>query len=387
MTTHASGTTPHGRPAVRGIRLLRVGVLAILSMGAGCGEQKSPTENANPWLAWTAPLVEPTEGMPVASGDLVVIGGASALVGYAQSDGAVRWRIDARGAGSSRRLLERGGVVYAPGYGAVRAVEGTTGRILWTRELGTQASPDFADAEIDERALYVGTRDRRVLALDPASGNTVWETRIDDFNWGTGAVRGITRAGDTLYVAASRDLSENRMKVATVLVALDRRDGRELWRFQSADDRTAPGGAPLLAGRLLVTGGAAEGATIAVDRFTGEQVWARQLASYVWGTPLLDSGRVYMVTQAARAYALDPQTGTVVWDEGLGAGGRYVAPCAGRLVVPNHHIDVLSRETGKRLGRVLHASDAEYAATGVVVVGNRAFVPGYTKLFAVRCDA
>jgi outer membrane protein assembly factor BamB len=251
------------------------------------------------------------------------------------------------------------------------------------------AALDATDAAADEKALYIGTRDLRVLALDRESGQPLWDVRVPRADWHAStrqSVAGIVTSGDTVYAAVNRDLTVGAFESAVVLIAFDRSTGRELWRYQTEGKETGTDAAPALAGTMLVVGGARDGHSVAVDRFTQREVWRRDLYGFVWETPAVQGGRIFLGTQAARLYALDSSTGQSVWETALEGGSTYQAVCGDKLVVENTAVELFDAATGKKSGRKIGLAPDDFVSSGIAVSGNRAFFAGQRKLYAIRCD-
>ena len=367
-----------GRPAVA--------ALVLLSGCEGCSvPTEPPEERADPRVLWQVLVPGNAQGEPVVAGDRIVVPSDSGLTAYRQATGEVAWHAPTRDVRATRRLLHRGGRIFYAGVANAGAYDASTGALLWRYESTREASPDGAWAAVDDQALYIGTRDRRVLALSAESGRVLWDARGDEASWVGGEVGGVALSGDTVYAALNRLLTSNRYKMSVVMLALDRRTGRELWRSQTTDEFTG-GGAPVIAGRLLIGGGGTDGYTIAVDRFTGQEVWRRDLYGYVWGAPVSHGGRVYLGTQAARLYALDGATGKSVWETPLEGGSTHLAVCGNKLVVENYQVELFDMSSGKQIGSKIQLAPGDFVSSGIVVEGNHAFFAGQQKLYAIRCD-
>jgi outer membrane protein assembly factor BamB len=110
-------------------------------------------------------------------------------------------------------------------------------------------------------------------------------------------------------------VSPTRVFVGTLdhhLVALDRRTGREVWRFKDTGAITS---APTVSGDLVIVG--SRGAWItAVRASTGTPAWEKfQWISWVESTGVIVDGRFYVGSSDLRAVrALDPRTGSMLWD-------------------------------------------------------------------------
>ncbi|MBW3571740.1 MAG: PQQ-like beta-propeller repeat protein [Gemmatimonadetes bacterium] len=354
---------------------------------AGCVSPAGEADDggADPRLLWQVQGFGQAQGEPVMAGDLVVVASDSGVAAYHKTTGAVAWRDANRDTRGSRRLLYYAGRVFYAGVASAGAYDVSTGTLLWRREFTYASSPDYAQPAVDDGALYLGTRDRRIVALERESGRALWDVRGDDPSWIGGEAGGVAVSGDTVYAAMNRMLTSNRYRLTVVIVALDRGSGRELWRSQSADEFTA-GGAPVVAGRLLVAGGGADGGTIAVDRFTGREAWNRDLYGYVWGAPVLAGERIYLGTQAARLYALDSSSGQVAWATPLEGGSTYLAQCGRSLVVENYQIEMFDRESGKQVGRKIALAPGDFVSSGIAVSDGAAFFSGQRDVYGIRCD-
>ena len=114
-----------------------------------------------------------------------------------------------------------------------------------------------------------------------------------------------------------------------------------------------------LAGRNLVFC-SNSGAVVAVDAVTGRRAWAfryprsRKATSSATGDPapaVAFGGRVFVApADGERVYALDAETGKLVWESGTTEGARVLGVARGRLVVtvtgPQRGIRGLNLDTG-----------------------------------------
>ena len=104
------------------------------------------------------------------------------------------------------------------------------------------------------------------------------------------------------------------------------------------------------------------------------------------GLPGHHDGRIYIGTQAAHLYALDPETGRSVWERSLLGGSSYVAVCGNKLVVENYQVEVFDVATGKQLGEKIRLAPGDFVSSGIAISGSRAFFAGQQKLYAISCD-
>jgi len=139
---------------------------------------------------------------------------------------------------------------------------------------------------------------RGVVALDPGSGEILWEMERSEGPAGPPVVVG------NLVVHASGSGSRSSL-VARVLG-----DGIEAWRAFIGSD--LPGG--LVAADGVVYAGTVDGLVVAVDGSTGEERWRFEAEGAVEATPAVSGGFVLVATEERQTggttlYALDAASG------------------------------------------------------------------------------
>lgn len=312
-------------------------------------------------IAWDVPRSGAVSftSMPLPAGGSVFVGDVSGtLAALDQADGSALWEQDVGGAIYGAPVLVDGLVVVGTEAGEVVAFT-DAGREVWRRQL--QAGPALASLLVADEVIYAGTEGGRLVALAPADGNVSWSietggpvTRGPAFTEGTvylGTAGGRLSAIDittrssrwaielgsgevgTPAVAGGRVYAARGIhgtELTQDLVALDIRDGKVLWSFASS---------------------------------SGKQVHLGAVAH----------GRVYATSEDGNLYALDPETGSLLWTAPIGgrlatlatvAGNTiYVASSPGVVVA----IDATSRT---ELWRIEIAGDPTMAA----VIDGRAFV-------------
>ena len=129
---------------------------------------------------------------------------------------------------------------------------------LWTVRAGRKLS---GNVEVEGNTLYAGGMDRKVYAVDLASGEVRWSARLSGM-----IVGGVLLSGDTIFVATSRP--EGRVH------ALDTNKGKNIWRV-SADPVAAP--LAVIGGLLIAE--TQRGEVLALDPRTGKIRWRRRVGT------------------------------------------------------------------------------------------------------------
>ncbi|NLS14289.1 outer membrane protein assembly factor BamB [Vibrio sp. SM6] len=181
---------------------------------------------------------------------------------------------------------------------------------LWETSVGdgvshyfSRLAPTFAYDKI-----FVASRDGVVKALDPATGNELWQIDVVDGSQPR-LSGGLTAAYSKVFVG-----SENGD-----VIALNEQTGEELWRtaIQAEVLSTPIADAGLI---LLNTG---NGALVALDQETGESRWTistevPNLTLRGASTPVAASGGVFWGTASGRLAAAIVERGQLLWQQPVG---------------------------------------------------------------------
>jgi alcohol dehydrogenase (cytochrome c) len=212
----------------------------------------------------------------------------------------------------------RDGTLFVQAYGdVVQALDARTGDLLWqySHVLEADAAPFHKRGlAIAGDRLYLGTSDVHVVALDIATGEPVWDTKIGDFrlreglNGGPLVARGKVMVGTTGTGVGAKPGGPQ-------IVGLDAETGDIAWRLGTIARPGEPGGESWNG--------------IPFDERSGASVWTP--ASYDPGTglayfgtgntydtgPLLEPSPGPDITNDAlftnSTLAVDPSTGELVW--------------------------------------------------------------------------
>ncbi|MDQ0941609.1 PQQ-binding-like beta-propeller repeat protein [Streptomyces sp. V1I1] len=267
----------------------------------------NPADGKTLWSAKTGDSAAQTdEGMtPVLAGGLlqVVAPGGDRLEALDPESGEVSWDVDisrystVRPAGDVVLLVTDGGVV--------RAVDAATGKERWTRQRGGRGSQWVASTGGDGPALAVtpsadGTS-TLVSAVDPASGDLLWEKRVK------GTLSPARSVGGFLYL-----LSANTDGFTDAVVRLDTagkpRAVRRIPLPAPVDQAQAT-----VAGDTVYLSGSG-GALLALG--TGgtkpAQLWRLETSVTHLSRPAADARAVYVTAGDGRLLAVDAVRGVLI---------------------------------------------------------------------------
>lgn len=367
----------------------RWGTLALLALcaAAGCQDILGGSRGSAPELIWRTvhePRFGPADHPPATDGARVYAtpGG---MVAYDAATGRIVWT---RGLTYTipRNVLVRDGRVLAA-EGVAFALDAATGADVWRFDHDGHSA--FSESAADEHAFYIGTDTHRVYALDQSNGSVFWSTDIGPGWQFKGIVTGLSVSGDTVYASAEQFNAENGYISTGWIFGLNRATGAVIWSFRNGNgtDWRTVFGSPTIAGRLLLASDLRGGSFFAVDRFSGHEVWRVEGPPDKFGpnqAPMVIGTAAYVASADNFVYAVDVQTGKIIWKTKTPASNQGFAVCGDRIFVTWLGLSVLDRRTG----RTLYQQDeeaTEYPTSGFAVHGDRVFVLGNRAAYAYRC--
>ena len=339
---------------------------------------------------WHVPLPGPWEafwlGRPAVDGGRVFVQATDQLLALDAATGATLWSRPVRAypAPAPTTLLADAGRVFVSETDSVLAVDATTGRTVWNFHPDSQA---VVVPALDDATFYTGQRGLAVVyALDRATGALRWRV---DLGAGHGYafqtdVKGLAVRGDTVYANITRGLDANYRGTGGVLVALDRRDGRELWRYETTGDRHGFMQAPLPVGRLVVAVDLLGATVVAYDPAAGRVAWTYALDGNNILTSTASDGVVYVARSAGDAAAVDAATGAERWRVGKAGAALGSAVCAGGYFVNDERLRRIETGSGA-VTATLGAGSSLVFTSGIAADGQAVYFTGENGAYAVAC--
>jgi len=145
-------------------------------------------------------------------------------------------------------------------------------KILWTFKTGKAC---VSSPVTDGAAVYIGSYDSSLYALDINNGNLIWK-----FNAGDEIEASPVIFGDMILTG---DLGGNFFSVG-------RNDGKAVWRFKARGK--IAGSANVIGDKNLVIFGSYDDTLYCLNAANGELVWKYGSSSYINGTPATDGAKI-----------------------------------------------------------------------------------------------
>lgn len=233
----------------------------------------------------------------------VFVSTGSQVQAYNAQTGAAEWSASAPAGSAYTSVVAANGLVVAvsdPNSSSTSAFNEDTGLILWRLRVFSGVYPTVTTDGIYLSGVGV------TLDVDPATGDIIWQNQPAYSN-----------SHDSIAVATngvlySLDTAEFGSDNGT---ELDAASGSVLGGFNAY----YPPSIGAQTGYFL-EGNALQGGTLsAVDLGTGTALWTFTGDGQLMSPPILVNGYVFIGSSSGTVYALDGSSGTVVWQQNVGA--------------------------------------------------------------------
>lgn len=368
--------------------------LTLLLVALSCGslvDGHAPTIPMN--RLWFTPFSDQNgwPGLPAVDSSVVLVGVIGGISAFDAATGVPRWRSQIWSGGQmsfAGNIAARDGVACIADYFGVGCLETATGHVRWSTSVDHPTQD--GQSAMDELALYYGTTDHTVVARALTTGEALWTTDVDPGTKFLSAIFGVSLRGDTVFAASVRWLDFSGGTIVGDLIALDRNNGRELWRY-TAPSRSGFQGAPVLAGNLAIVNDVDSHGLIAIDLTTRQPVWHTPVREDGYITaekpPILVGDTLYSGSTDTQVYALDVHTGAYRWRVGTRAGSIGSTAVCGRLVL----VVPFSGGPLSAVDRVRLIADRPTVLQGdeltgqIAVSGSTAYATGGRGVYALSC--
>lgn len=260
---------------------------------------------------------------PAVTNGVVYVGsGDGNLYAVNQETGALKWKFPTGSRVASSAAVDGGVAFFASYDGNFYAVDTATGKKKWSFKTAgerrfagkhlhgsvpvAETMPDpfdffLSSPTVLNGAVYFGSGDGNVYALDAAVGTLKWKFQTGDVVHASPAI-----ADGTLFIG-SWD---------SYFYALDAVTGKEKWRFKTGEDPDIHNQVGIQSSAAVVDGmvyfGCRDSNFYALDANTGQKKWAfNNKGSWVIGSPAVQNGKVYFATSdTSTLYEVDAKSGT-----------------------------------------------------------------------------
>jgi len=231
---------------------------------------------------------------PAIAGGMVYIGTSNKdrkVIALDAKSGAKKWE-QATQTAASAPTLGPNGMVYVSA-GKLYALDGATGTVKWSQDLNVL--PAQAPTVSPTGTVYVGTADADLLALDGATGKTLWR-----FATGDSLDYPVVLGPDNMLYASARKL-----------FALSA-NGKERWERAGAGTAWS---APAVGDNGVLYTGYSDSKVYALDALTGRTKWEFATNDGLICFPALGANAAlfFQCEGDSKVYALNRQTGRTLW--------------------------------------------------------------------------
>jgi outer membrane protein assembly factor BamB len=277
---------------------------------------------------------------PVVGGDgTVYIGSADRWFYAIAADGSLGWKVPAEEIIDSAALLDDSGRVYfAAGDGKVRAVDRTSGAVVWTMSADPPSTRNAyinwfeGNVAISPSGELVAPNDGfQIYRIDRATGAVASRIVMRDQTWSSPA---FSWATGTMVIGNNDLLGSNLFGYPA--------DGSGTWGAKLGGSVAA---SPMLsADEKTAVVGSFDGSVYAYDTESGDLRWSFATRDHVYASPArLPDGGIVQASTDGTVYALEP-SGELRWQYDTrepirsspaidGAGRIYVGSGDGKLIV------------------------------------------------------
>ena len=292
---------------------------------------------------------------PAVAGGVIYVGSTDHnLYAVNLAEGSQKWKFKT-GSGVNSSPAVAGGLVYFGSYdGNFYAVDAASGQQKWkfqtagerryaaTHIHGSQPAaetmPDPFDFYLSspvvwQGAVYFGSGDGNIYALDAATGTLKWKFQTGDVVHASPAI-----AGGTLFVG-SWD---------SYFYALDAATGKEKWRFKTGEDPDIHNQIGIQSSAVVADGivyfGCRDSNLYALGAASGQKRFVvNNKGSWVIGSPTVYNGRLYFTTSdSGMFHAVDAKTGAEIFSlkfiwpmfssPAIAGGTLYIGSHEGKLL-------------------------------------------------------
>ncbi len=283
---------------------------------------------------WRFRTLAPLRSTPAVSGGLVCFtGGDGSFYALSAADGNPVWEFATRGEHPYSRgglfgltgrdtvladpwdffhsspAVSAGAVYFGSGDGSLYALDLASGQEIWRFQTGDAVHGSPA---VSEGKVFIGGYDTYLYALEAASGKEIWRFATGEDTAGAlmRGIQGSPAVDRGAVYFGSRDGH---------VYALEAESGKLLWSYSTLPSWVV--GSPALTDSLVLVGTSDSGKFLGLDRATGNLRFEFDARMFVFSSPAVTKDAVYFGSFNGRVYALGLPSGEKLW-EFASAGAR-----------------------------------------------------------------
>jgi outer membrane protein assembly factor BamB len=292
-----------------------------------------------PKLAWTAKGAgEGYSSFAVAGGKVYTLGargGTEYTMAFDEATGKKLWEVatgsrfrNDRGDGPRATPTIDGGQVYAYGAsGDLAVLDADTGKIAWKLNViekfgGRNITWGLSESPLvmpDRILINAGGSNASIIAVNRKDGSLLWKSGSDEAGYSSAILLPFQGIPQAIFFSASHG------------VAVDARDGRELWTYGKASNGTANVATPIARGNKVFfssdygTGGGLVALSGTGNKITASEVYFTREMRNHHASSVLVGDHLYGFSSAILT-AMKFETGEVAWrDRSVGKGSVVFA--------------------------------------------------------------
>jgi len=290
-------------------------------------------------VKWTFHAKGQLISSPAVAGDAIYVGSTAGIL-YAvdRASGTERWKFETKSRIASSPAVADGLVYFGAYDGNFYAVDAATGVLKW--KFATEGERQFtakhlhglqpaaqwmadpwdcwlSSPSVWKGAVYFGSGDGNVYALDAKTGALKWKFKTGDVVHASPAI------ADGMVFIGSWD---------SYFYALDAETGSEKWHFKTGEDAAVHNQQGIQSSAAVAGGmvyfGCRDSHVYALDEFTGAKKWEYATGgTWVLTSPAVYDGKVYFaISYGGKLFAADAKTGTIVYDVNFKGWPVYSSP-------------------------------------------------------------
>ncbi|WP_415380166.1 PQQ-binding-like beta-propeller repeat protein [Halosimplex sp. TS25] len=281
-------------------RFLSAVAASSLALVGGCARLGADDQASHP-------VTEPVTDWPSFRGDQYNTGFARG-VSPTSADPSIEWTYDADGPFWGSPIVADDAVFAGSTDKTLYALDAATGEERWTIETDhrIEGTPAYADTTV-----YVGSYDMGLYAVDAASGDERWHRELG------GLIRGSPTVVDgTVFVgvgchnlACARYAEEADATENGWIYALDAGTGETVWEHTVGNEVVST--PAVVDGTIYV--GASDDTLYALDAGSGDVTWTYDVGDMVWSSPALAFDTLYFGDWNGIVHAVDAASGEGEW--------------------------------------------------------------------------